>query len=614
MSKNALPGTIRGKILLSTAIVTATIAIITVSVCFLVFQSFLRKNQLRSAEYNLQVASNNISAYMENILYFQQWCCTSTDIGRYLEAFKDQEGMPPISSKKASLRITASNTYERLKEEYYNTYASGHITRVVISPVNRQNYLQISDAVSSNTSAAAQRLYQSDRFRALLEAPFLEWDGLMADPLSPGTDPILPIVRPIYSLYGPQMTGWCYLAISDRVFLDYMETLPLEEDASLYLHINGHSYRFQDKTLTEVPFDCQILSDISSQAFNPESRAYQIRWADGQKRVLLTCPLWDSWSLSLVLSEQAYGQQSSLYLWIIAGTVLSILLLGHILYRSLDRMIGRPVGSLLDKINAISEGDFSPDPAIEWRDEFGDIGRGINQMAENVSSLMEKRVADEKQKKDLEYQILQSQINPHFLYNTLNSIKWMATIQNAAGIAEMTTALARLMKNVSKGTTAMIPLKDELDLTMDYFLIQQYRYGGNISIDQQIASDELYSCLVHRFTLQPIIENAMFHGIEPKGCVGRIVIKVWASDGEDMADRRLLIAVTDNGVGMSPEQIRQVLEGADPPANDLFRHVGISNVDRRIRYDFGKGYGITIESQVGEYTTMLITLPYKKTL
>lgn len=611
MSKNTLPGTIRGKILLSTAIVTATIAIITVSVCFLVFQSFLRKNQLRSAEYNLQVASNNISAYMENILYFEQWCCTNTDIGRYLEAFKDQEGMPPISSGKASLRITASNTYERLKEEYYNTYASKHITRVVISPVNGQNYLQISDTVSSNTSAAARQLQQSDRFLALLEAPTLQWDGLMEDPLSPGTDPIIPIVRPIYSLYGPQMTGWCYLAVSPRVFLDYMEALPLEEDASLYLHIGGHSYRFLDDTLTEVPFDYPILSDISRQTFNPESRAYQIRWEDGQKRILLTCPLWGSWTLSLVLSQQAYDQQSSLYLWIIAGTVLTILLLGHILYRSLDRMIGRPVGLLLEKIAAISKGDFSPAPAIEWRDEFGRIGRGINQMAENVSTLMEKRVADEKQKKDLEYQILQSQINPHFLYNTLNSIKWMATIQNADGIAEMITALARLMKNASKGTSAMIPLKDELDLTMDYFLIQQYRYGGSISLEQQIASDELYGCLVHRFTLQPIIENAMFHGIEPKGCIGKILVAVWASE-EGAPDRRLFISVRDNGVGMSPEQIQQVLKGADPSANDLFRHVGISNVDRRIKYDFGEGYGITIESLVGEYTTMLITLPYCK--
>ena len=610
MSKNALPGTIRGKILLSTAIVTVTIATITVSVCFLVFQSFLRKNQLRSAEYNLQVASNNISAHMENILSFEQWCCTSADIGRYLEAFKDQEGMPPISSKNAPLRITASTTYERLKEEYYNTHASDHITRVVISPVNRKNYMQISDTVSSNTSAAADQLYQSDQIRRLLEAPTLQWDGLMEDPFSPGSAPILPIVRPIPSLYGSQVIGWSYLAVSGRVFLDYLETLPLEADASLYLHIGGHAYHFTDGQLVETPFPYQILSDISGQVFNPESGAYKIRTEDGQKRYLLTCSLWDSWSLSLVLSEQAYDQQSGLYLWIIAGTLCAILLLGLILYRSLDRMINRPIDRLLDKLAAIAEGDFAPAPSIEWKDEFGSIGRGINRMAEDVSTLLEKRVADEKQKKDLEYQILQSQINPHFLYNTLNSIKWMATIQNAAGIAEMTTALARLMKNVSKGTSAMIPLKDELELTMDYFLIQQYRYGGNIAMDQQIASEDLYTCLVHRFTLQPIIENAMFHGIEPKGCVGQILIKVWAEEAAD-SGKCLKISVTDNGVGMSPEQIRQVLDGKEPSTNDLFRHVGISNVDRRIRYDFGDGYGITIESLLGEYTTMQIALPYR---
>ena len=91
----------------------------------------------------------------------------------------------------------------------------------------------------------------------------------------------------------------------------------------------------------------------------------------------------------------------------------------------------------------IAGGDFSRDPSVEWEHELGDIGRGINDLSENVSELMEKRLEDEKQKQDLEYKMLQSQINPHFLYNTLNSIKWMATIQGATGISEMTTSLSR---------------------------------------------------------------------------------------------------------------------------------------------------------------------------
>ena len=221
-------------------------------------------------------------------------------------------------------------------------------------------------------------------------------------------------------------------------------------------------------------------------------------------------------------------------------------------------------------------------------------------------------MADEKQKKDLEYQILQSQINPHFLYNTLNSIKWMATIQNAPGIAEMVTALARLMKNVSKGTAAQIPLKEELALVKDYVLIQQYRYGGSLAVEYDIESEELLECLIHRFTLQPLIENALFHGIEPKGCAGRIRIKASTQSLPGLGDV-LQISVTDNGIGMTEETIRQVLSGNAAPSADFFRQLGINNVNKRIQYEFGRDYGLSIQSTPGEYTTMTITLPYRST-
>lgn len=130
-------------------------------------------------------------------------------------------------------------------------------------------------------------------------------------------------------------------------------------------------------------------------------------------------------------------------------------------------------------------------------------------MSQDLAALIQKRIQDEKERKDLEYRILQSQINPHFLYNTLNSIKWMATIQGASGISEMTTALARLLKSISKGSHNRITLREELNLVKDYFLIQQYRYGGSISLECEISEEALYDCLIHRFTLQPLIENAL---------------------------------------------------------------------------------------------------------
>src|SRR5690606_39201106 len=130
------------------------------------------------------------------------------------------------------------------------------------------------------------------------------------------------------------------------------------------------------------------------------------------------------------------------------------------------------------RMDKIAQGQFFVDKMIEWDNELGDVGRGINRLSQDIVALMETRLADEKQKQELEYRMLQSQINPHFLYNTLNSIKWMATIQNARGIAEMTTSLSRLLRNITKDIRKLVPLREELALLDDYFLIQKYRYGS----------------------------------------------------------------------------------------------------------------------------------------
>lgn len=614
MKKHIFPKTVRNQIIISTAAITLIIAAITVTICFSVFQSFLRKAEIQSAEFNMQVISNNVSADMDHIFSFVDWCSSNTEINHFLRVFQNQEKMPTISSEDFSLRTVALNTYSRLKEQYNDTPSSEkYMSRVLISPENRKVYLQLSDTSATNTSSAADIVYADEHFQRLLNAPEYLWNGLHPDPLLESDSPkFLPIVRPIYNQYNADRIGWLYLTIPERLLTDYIHTLPLEEDSALYVTIGEHTYRYNCGQLTECDFSFQFLKDVSSQTFHKSNHAAQVQFPDGSRRYTVSCPLGNQgWTITQVLSDQSYLAQRDVYNIIIAGIVVVILISGGLLYLVLSHLINRPVALLQSKIGAIAQGDFSRDPSIEWKNEFGTIGKGINQMSENVVSLMDKKVEDEKQKKDLEYQILQSQINPHFLYNTLNSIKWMATIQGAGGIAEMTTALARLMKNVSKGTGAQIPLKDELALVQDYFLIQQYRYGGSVSLECRIPDPELYHCMIHRFSLQPIVENALFHGIEPKGCAGKIVIEAWessASDGQSL----LKVSVTDNGIGMTEETMKKVLTGEVNSSAEFFRHVGINNVNKRIQYDFGEDFGITIQSETGEnsYTVMTITLPY----
>lgn len=614
MKKSFFAKTIRGKVIAMTAGITLAITFITVAICFSVFQSFLHRNQIQTAEFNLQLAASSICSDMEDIIYLNDWCRSNNLVLGYLESFMGKERMTYASREDKGLRPIALSTFDRVKEEYMVTKSHNYITRLIISTDNSNNLLQLVSSSDETSPHNISRLTSMDFYPYLYNSADYQWVGFVDDPFfnKVNTNLVIPIVRPVYKSYNSDVIGWTYMSVSSSLLTDYFRSYPLADDSTLYFSMGEILYRLDGNQFVKAPSDFTIVSDISQNVLDKKTKAQTIRMTDGSRRTLVSRELEPArgteprdWCLYQVLSEQQLNAQRRVYFLLIFAICLVILSLGGALMYLLNRTISQPVALVKKKIDAISAGDFSRDESIEWDHEIGDIGKGINDLSRSVVTLMDKRVADEQQKKDLQYQILQSQINPHFLYNTLNSIKWMATIQGASGIAEMTTALARLMKSIAKGTGSLVTLREELDLVKDYFLIQQYRYGGSISIEYHIESEELYQCRIHRFSLQPIIENALFHGIEPKGTAGKIVVDVKRTDG------LLDISITDNGIGMTPDVIERVLSNDDEGKTkaDFFKQVGIHNVNQRIKYDFGPEYGITIESVPGEYTTMRILIP-----
>lgn len=614
MKKTFLTKTIRGKVIAMTAGITLAITFITVAICFSVFQSFLHRNQIQTAEFNLQLAASSICSDMEDIIYLNDWCRSNNLVLGYLESFMGKERMTYASRKDKGLRPIALSTFDRVKEEYMVTKSHNYITRLIISTDNSNNLLQLVSSSDETSPHNISQLVSMDFYPNLYNSADYRWVGFVDDPFfnKVNTNLVIPIVRPVYKSYNSDIIGWTYMSVSSSLLTDYFRSYPLADDSTLYFSMGEILYRLDGNQFVKAPSDFTVVSDISQNVLDKKTKAQVIRMADGSRRTLVSRELEPTrgtepknWCLYQILSEQQLNTQRRVYFLLIFAICLVILSLGGALTFLLNRTISQPVALVKKKIDAISAGDFSRDESIEWDHEIGDIGKGINDLSRSVVTLMDKRVADEQQKKDLQYQILQSQINPHFLYNTLNSIKWMATIQGASGIAEMTTALARLMKSIAKGTSSLVTLREELDLVKDYFLIQQYRYGGSISIEYHIESEELYQCRIHRFSLQPIIENALFHGIEPKGAAGKIVVDVKRING------LLGISITDNGIGMTPEVIERVLSNDDEGKTkaDFFKQVGIHNVNQRIKYDFGPEYGITIESVPGEYTTMRILIP-----
>ena len=594
--KKYLPRSIRSKITIITVLVTLTIAIFVASICFYIFQSFLRKSLVQSTEFNLQLIMDTINSDLDELIYLTKWSSTNTLFIKYLES---------NTSNSDGLSLEA---YDRLKEEYQNSRASDYIKRLIISD-DGSKFLQVGNLNNFGLPYDDLTAKEQVFFTELLKTEDYSWIGIEDDIFIPtGNEQIIPIVRPIYGSYGNKFAGWVFLAISSNIITDHFKNYTIPEDSNIYFTIADKTYLIEsDSQLIEIDFKPETVTVLSGNTMNSSTIAQIVQDRDGNQRTLVSCfASIDNWYISQSLSESQFASQKNVYYFLLVLIVLLVISLGIGLTIYINHTINVPIRGFRKKLIAISNGDFSKDNSIEWEHELGEIGKGINILSKDVVTLMNKRIEDEKQQKDLEYKILQSQINPHFLHNTLNSIKWMATIQNATGISEMTTALSRLLKSITNRTDQIIPIKEELELLNNYMIIQQYRYGGTITINYNIGSDDLYDCSILRFSLQPLVENSIFHGIEAKGENGTILISI-EKIGDD-----ILIKIRDNGVGITKELIKKVLSGNEETSSDFFQHIGIYNVHRRIQYAFGEEYGISIESEPLKYTETSIRIPYTK--
>ncbi len=223
-------------------------------------------------------------------------------------------------------------------------------------------------------------------------------------------------------------------------------------------------------------------------------------------------------------------------------------------------------------------------------------------MVSTMRHLMEDIIAQEEQKRRSELEVLQSQINPHFLYNTLDSVIWMTEAGRQEEAIQMVTSLARLFRiSLSRGSS-VIPLADELEHARHYMTIQKIRYKNRFTFDVQ-AGPEVEGLYTLKLIVQPLLENAIYHGLSAVEDDGHI--RVTARRMDD----RLVIDVEDDGMGMPPEVAAQLLEDYRPAVKTSGSGIGIRNVHRRIQLTFGKEYGLQVESEPDEGTRVRIILP-----
>lgn len=266
----------------------------------------------------------------------------------------------------------------------------------------------------------------------------------------------------------------------------------------------------------------------------------------------------------------------------------------------LSHVITTPIKKLLSNISLVEKGQFEQVEHIRSRDEIGHLSVRFNKMSHELKRMVERMQQEEIEKAKAEMRALHDQIKPHFLYNTLGSVKWIASMQQADKIVEMTDALISMLRYATRSDGTLVTIREEIDNIANYVTIQNVRYYDCIQMKYEIE-DRLLDYHMPKMILQPIVENAIFHGLAEFEEDGVITIRIQPR-GSD-----IVIEVCDNGIGMDQHTIQNFME--DKLEADKGTGIGLHNVQRRIQLHFGKPYGMQVASQIGEGTTFTILLP-----
>jgi len=286
--------------------------------------------------------------------------------------------------------------------------------------------------------------------------------------------------------------------------------------------------------------------------------------------------------------------------WLLLAVLAFVLLIT--LYMSAK--ISQPIKRLEKSMQLVERGNFDIHIPIRRDDEVGRLSRRFNLMVNRIRELMNQNIYEQEAKRKSELEVLQSQIHPHFLYNTLNSVVRMAGTGKNEDVITMITSLSRFFRiSLSRGER-FIPVADELEHIRHYLIIQKMRYKNKFEFEID-AEEAALQCRTLKLVLQPLVENAIYHGIEPSVDQGLIRIRAGIEEG------KLMLRVEDNGIGIPPAKLKTLLTETSL-GNDEGTGIGLRNVHERIRLNYGEEYGLHIESEREEGTTVTVRLPCRQ--
>jgi len=421
--------------------------------------------------------------------------------------------------------------------------------------------------------------------------------GIHSDQLlsRPGL-PVVSIGRAIIDPYTKEDLGFIMLNIA----VDKLKTLwsdtTMTENTKFYL-VDEHNNVIYSTNQEEIglPATKALGGQVQSTA-----GAERDTWENKDMYMIASSSELTGWKAVTVIPKREMLSIVYKMIMVMAVSLIVLLFLSIIISVRISTTIMKPLSVLKGKMKLVSQGKLD----VSFEPQYGEIGmisHTVDTMLKEIRVLIDRIYREEEEKRKLEMIALQSQIQPHFIYNTLNVIKWMAKIQGASGIEEAVGAFSSVIKFTVKAEGNYVTIADEVAFIRNYTNILDFRYMGKFEVEYDM-DESVYTYKTLKFLLQPLVENAVFHGFDGVDYKGKLTISI------KEADNQIVMIVADNGRGFSAEENRQRKE----LTNDPFNSIGIENVRNRIQLHFGDQSGLWITSQEGGGTIATIRVPIIK--
>ena len=306
--------------------------------------------------------------------------------------------------------------------------------------------------------------------------------------------------------------------------------------------------------------------------------------------------------------QQSHEEYQHFFMLMIRYSIIafvSILVSVIILSYYIPRSMTRPIRRLVEVTQQVAKGDLSVRSDVGTGAEMKVLSDSLNTMIDKINELLEQVTTEQVRLRKAEFELLQAQINPHFLYNTLDAIVWLAESGEQKKVVSMVGSLSEFFRTSLNQGKDVVSIKEELQHVRSYLEIQQVRYQDILSYEINVP-EELYPYSIPKITIQPLVENALYHGIKNKRGMGKIAITGYQKEDA------FVIQIEDNGIGITKERLEQIRSGIVHRVTTQKEIYGLYNVNERIHLNFGEMYGIQVESIYGEKTMVSVILPHQK--